>query len=208
MKALPSDHQNLFETQENPNWTKKIRNLVKRLIRNEDGLGAVEFALLVPVLLALYVGAVELSTAMTIDKKVSKASAVATDIISQLETVDQTTLQEMVGIAQAIVAPYDSSSLGMQVVGIEVDSAGTPTIAWSWNETNGTPFTAGDDIIIPTAFAIPDTFLLQTTVNLGHNLLLLSPNQANAEWSESTISLSKLYYLHQREAKTITCSDC
>lgn len=208
MKALPSDHQDLFETRRNPNWTKKIRNLVKRLIRNEDGLGAVEFALLVPVLLALYVGAVELSTAMTIDKKVSKASAVATDIISQLETVDQTTLQEMVGIAQAIVAPYDSSSLGMQVVGIEVDSAGTPTIAWSWNETNGTPFTAGDEIIIPTAFAIPDTFLLQTTVNLGHNLLLLSPNQANAEWSESTISLSKLYYLHQREAKTITCDDC
>lgn len=208
MKALPSDHQDLFETPKTKSWKKKIQKLVTRLIKNEDGLGAVEFALLVPVLLALYVGAVELSVAMTVDKKVSKASAIATDIISQFENVDKTTLTEMVGIAQSIVAPYDSSTLGMQVVGINIDAAGTSTVAWSWNQANGRPFNAGDDIAIPAAFAIPDTFLLRTIVNLDYDLLVLSPKKAGVEWKESAITLGKEYFLHQREAKTIACSNC
>lgn len=208
MKALPSDHQNLFETQKSSSWMKKIRKLATRLIKNEDGIGAVEFALLVPVLLALYVGAVELSVAMTVDKKVSKASAITTDIISQLEDVDKATLTEMVGIAQSIVAPYDASLLGMQVVGIDIDSAGDATISWSWDDTNGSPLNAGDEIIIPSAFAIPDTFLLKTIVDLDYNLILLSPKQTGVEWQESAIKLEKEYYLHQREAKDVTCSDC
>lgn len=208
MKALPSDRRDLFETRKTSNWAKKIKKLVKRLIKNEEGVGAVEFALLVPVLLALYVGAVELSVVMTVDKKVSKASAITTDIISQLENVDKTTLKEMVGIAQSIVAPYEASSLGMQVVGINIDSAGKSTISWSWNEANERPFTAGDEIIIPTAFEIPDTFLLRTIVNLDYDLLVLSPKKAGVEWNDSSIKLKKEYFLHQREAKTIACSNC
>lgn len=208
MKALPSDHKNLFETKKTSRWRKKIQKLVSRLMKNEDGVGAVEFALLVPVLLVLYVGAVELSTVMTVDKKVSKASAVATDIISQLESVDKTTLKEMVGIAQSIIAPYNSAALGMQVIGIKIDAAGKSTIAWSWNEANGRPFTAGDEIIIPSAYEIADTFLLKTIVSLDYDMLLLSPKKAGVEWRDSAITLGKQYYLHQREAKDITCSDC
>lgn len=204
---LPN-HQDPFEVQKTSGWAKKTRKLVTRLMKNEDGIGAVEFALLVPVLLALYIGAVELSVAMTIDKKVSKATAIATDIISQLETVDENTLSKMVGVAQSIVAPYEASSLGMQVIGISVDGGGTSRVSWSWDETNGRPIKAGDEITIPAAFAIPDTFLLKTVVELDHNLLLLSPKQADVSWDESTIKLGKEYYLHQREAKTITCSDC
>lgn len=208
MKALPSDHRDLFEAQKKSSWTKKIQKLVTRLIKNEEGIGAVEFALLVPVLLALYIGAVELSVVMTIDKKVSKASAIATDILSQHENVDKATLHEMVGIAQSIVAPYDASSLGMQVIGININSAGKPTIAWSWNETDARPFPAGEEIVIPAAFIIADTFLLKTTVDLDYNLLLISPKQAGIDWKDSSITLNKEYYLHQREAKDIACSDC
>ncbi|MEW7007334.1 TadE/TadG family type IV pilus assembly protein [Lentilitoribacter sp. EG35] len=208
MKALPSDHKDLFEEQKTSNWKNKIQKLVKRLIRNEDAIGAVEFALLVPVLLLLYVGAVELSVAMTIDKKVSKASAITTDILSQGKTTDKAGLKEMVGVAQSIVAPYDASTLGMQVIGINIDSTGKPTISWSWNGTNAAPFPVGEEIVIPKAYEIPDTFLLKTTVDLDYNLLLLAPKKAGVNWDSKAITLSKEYYLHQREAEIITCSDC
>lgn len=208
MKVLPSDHRDLFEVQKTSTWAKKTQKLLRRLIKNEEGIGAVEFALLVPVLLVLYVGAVELSTAMTIDKKVSKASAISTDILSQHENVDKSRLTEMVGIARSIIAPYNSSSLGMQVIGINIDAAGKSTIAWSWNDANQRPFTPGEDIEIPDAYLIANTFLLKTTVDLDYDLLLLSPEQAGVEWDKSTIRLAKDYYLHQREAKDIACSNC
>jgi Flp pilus assembly protein TadG len=188
----------------------KMRNLCSRLTKSEDGVGAVEFALIVPVLLILYVGALELSVAMSIDKKVAKATSISADLITQGVSTDKTTLQEMLGVAKSVVAPFDSSSMNMQVVGIQVDASGNPTIAWSWDETNSSPLTDGDPITIPTAFEIPNTFLLQTTVDMDHDLLMLVPGGGGgiSGFLERTVNLGKVYYLHQREAETITCSDC
>ena len=188
----------------------KLRKSFSRLTKSEDGVGAVEFALIVPVLLILYVGALELSVAMSIDKKVAKATSISTDLITQGTSTDKSTLQEMLGVARSVVAPFDSSSLNKQVVGIQVDAAGNSTIAWSWDETNTRPLVNDDPITIPDAFEIPNTFLLQTTVDMDYDLLMLVPEGEGGlgGFIERTINLNKVYYLHQREADTITCSDC
>lgn len=198
------------EIKKKNNFGTKLKNSLSRLTKSEDGVGAVEFALIVPVLLILYVGALELSVAMSIDKKVAKATSISADLITQGTSTDKTTLQEMLGVAKSVVAPFDSSSLNMQVVGIQVDSSGNSTVAWSWDETNARPLTNGDPITIPTAFEIPDTFLLQTTVDMNYDLLMLVPEgeAGLGGFIERTVNLNKVYYLHQREADTITCSDC
>jgi Flp pilus assembly protein TadG len=188
----------------------KLRKSFSRLTKSEDGVGAVEFALIVPVLLILYVGALELSVAMSVDKKVAKATSITADLITQGTSTDKTSMQEMLGVAKSILAPFDGTSLEMEVVGIEVDSAGTATIAWSWDETNSRPYVNGDPIEIPTAFEIPDTFLLQTKVDLDYDLLMLVPKgdgQIDGVL-ERTVNLNNVYYLHQREAEPIVCSDC
>lgn len=191
-------------------FDRKLFKSFSQLTKSEDGVGAVEFALIAPVLLILYVGALELSVAMSVDKKVAKATSITADLITQGTSTDKTTMQEMLGVAQSILAPFDGTSLEMEVIGIQVDSAGTPTIAWSWDETNSRPYVNGDPIVIPTAYEIPDTFLLQTRVDLDYDLLMLVPKaegQLNGVL-ERTVKLHKVYYLHQREAETITCSDC
>ena len=208
MKTLPPDHQGIFETRKTSNWAKKIQKYGMRLINNEDGIGAVEFALLAPVLLLVYVGTVELSTALTVDKRITKASAITTDIIANLESVDKASLREMVGVAQSIVAPYDASTLRFQVVGINVNSSGVATIAWSWNSAAVVPLVVGALITIPPAYAIPDTFLLRTVVDMDYDLVLLSPKSGGVEYKTKALTLGEDYFLHQREAKNITCSDC
>lgn len=210
MNALGKFIGNRIDNDKSSDFGTKLKNSFSRLTNSEDGVGAVEFALIVPVLLILYVGALELSVAMSIDKKVAKATSISADLITQGTSTDKSTLQEMLGVAKSVVAPFDSSSLNMQVVGIQVDSSGNSTIAWSWDETNVRPLTNGDPITIPDAFEIPDTFLLQTTVDMDYELLMLVPEGEGGlgGFIERTVNLNKVYYLHQREADTITCSDC
>jgi Flp pilus assembly protein TadG len=173
-------------------FEKNITKPVSELINCERGVGAVEFALLVPVLLILYVGSLEISVAMSVNKKVAKASAVATDIISQSTSTDQSILQEMLGVAKSI----------------KIDNSGNATISWSWDEDNNTPFVANTPITIPTAYAIPNTFLLKTTINMDYKFIMALRDTVNDGFVNRTVDMQKVYYLHQREAEDITCSNC
>lgn len=188
----------------------KITNSLFRLIRSKEGVGAVEFALIVPFLLIMYVGALEISVAMSVDKKIAKATAIATDIITQTTATNQASLTEMLGVAQSVMAPFDADALNMQIVGIRVDAAGDPTVAWSWDEENGRPLTVGIPINIPTAFKIPDTFVVQAILDMDYDLLMLVPKGSGSEggFIKRSINMEKVYYLHQREAEDITCSNC
>lgn len=210
MNLMKNVALNPVENKKSGFFGKKFLNSFSRLTKSEDGVGAVEFALIVPVLLILYVGALELSVAMSVDKKVAKATSITADLITQGTTTDKSTLQEMLGVAQSVVAPFDGTSLNMEVVGIQVDASGVATIAWSWDENNSRPYVNGDPITIPSAFEIPSTFLLQTTVDLDYDLLMLVPEGSGQldSFIKRTVNLSKVYYLHQREADPITCSDC
>lgn len=188
----------------------KFAKSLSRLMGSKEGVGAVEFALIVPFLLILYVGALEVSVAMSVDKKVAKATAIATDIITQSTTTDRARLTEMLGVARSVIAPFNADALNMQIVGIKVDAAGDPTVAWSWDEANSRPFKVGIPITIPTAFKIPDTFVVQAILDMDYDLLMLVPKDGGNDggFIKKSINLEKLYYLHQREAEEITCSNC
>tara|TARA_R110002126_G_scaffold156252_16_gene303589 strand:+ start:502 stop:1131 length:630 start_codon:yes stop_codon:yes gene_type:complete len=189
-------------------FNRKITKPVSELINCERGVGAVEFALLVPVLLILYVGSLEISVAMSVNKKLTKASAVATDIISQSTSTDQGSLQEMLGVAKSVIAPFDADNLDFEVIGIKIDNSGVSTIAWSWDEDNNTPFVANTPITIPTAYAIPKTFLLKTTINMEYKFIMALRDIVNDGFENRTVDMQKVYYLHQREAEDIICSNC
>jgi Flp pilus assembly protein TadG len=189
-------------------FEKNITKPVSELINCERGVGAVEFALLVPVLLILYVGSLEISVAMSVNKKVAKASAVATDIISQSTSTDQSILQEMLGVAKSVIAPFNADNLDFEVIGIKIDNSGNATISWSWDEDNNTPFVANTPITIPTAYAIPNTFLLKTTINMDYKFIMALRDTVNDGFVNRTVDMQKVYYLHPREAEDITCSNC
>lgn len=186
----------------------KVTKPLSRLRKCEEGVGAVEFALIVPMLLIIYVGAVEISVAMSVDKKVAKASAIASDLITQSSIIDKNTLGEMHGVAQAVLAPFDATDLELEVVGISVDSSGNATVAWSWDEDHLRPYPVGTPITIHGALLIPDTFLVQTTINLDHDVLLAIPEDASVGFMDRNIRMEKVYYLHQRDGEDIDCTDC
>ena len=58
--------------------------------KNEEGVAAVEFALILPIMLAAYMGVVELSQALNADRKMTRATSTIADLASRSPLFDAT----------------------------------------------------------------------------------------------------------------------
>ena len=101
-------------------------NMISKALANRDGIAAIEFALIAPIMIALYVGLAEISLLVTADRKVSHAASVTGDLATQVESLDE---DEVENIFQATIAVLDvsyanSANLTVDMTSFEVDSSG------------------------------------------------------------------------------------
>src|SRR5271169_895931 len=112
-----------------------------------DGVAATEFAIVVPFMLLLYVGGIELADGMAINVKVSATAHSVTDMVTQNTSLSTAQMQNILTGATAIIAPYPvnngtTSLLSVTVSEISSDANGNLTLQWS-QSYNGTSFGPG-----------------------------------------------------------------
>lgn len=183
-----------------------FRDRLSRLGGDRRGVGAVEFALIAPVLVVLYIGSLEVSVAMSVNKKIARAASTIADLVTQRTSVDKTFLATMQDVAESVVTPFPANGLKIKVTGIAIDSGNTATVAWSWDETGGEPYGKGSETTVPTQLSIKDTFLVRAEVIMDYDLLLILPGVSGID--AKTITMHKTYHLRQRIGDAVTCSDC
>jgi len=99
---------------------------LKRMLANRDGIAAIEFALIAPIMIALYIGLAEISLLVTADRNVSHAASVTGDLATQIEVLDT---DEIENILQATLAVMNtnlakSADITVDMRSFEVDSSG------------------------------------------------------------------------------------
>ena len=139
--------------------TLRMQKFFKRLTRDDRGVSAVEFALLAPLMVALYLGCAEISDGIGADRKVSLAASTLANLASQVTTMSSSDMTNILNASAAIISPYNASRLQATLSCIKIDSQGRATVAWSAT-LNGTARTAGTSITIPSALAVPSSQLL------------------------------------------------
>jgi len=93
-----------------------LRNFRRRV----DGIAAVEFALIVPIMVTLFVGAVEMSQAVTVNRRVSQIGSTVGDIIARSDSTisatgaDPSILDTMMA-GKYLLSPYSASTLVTEV---------------------------------------------------------------------------------------------
>jgi Flp pilus assembly protein TadG len=125
--------------------------IVGRFVHREEGAAAVEFALIMPFLLALYFGSMEASVLFTADKRVNTISATVGDLVAQWDPNDtsnpfipQATLDTYFEAAEGILTPYSTVGLKQVVSLVFVKNDGTTKVIWSVaNGTGAVARTAG-----------------------------------------------------------------
>src|SRR6478752_9995530 len=98
----------------------KLQNILSRLPLTEQmrrfaadvrGIGGVEFALIAPLLLFLYITSFELTIGLSVSKRVTRTASTVADLVTQQAKVTTSDLQQMTSVANAIFTPYQPQNL-------------------------------------------------------------------------------------------------
>jgi Flp pilus assembly protein TadG len=137
----------------------RARRPVRRLLRDKRGISAVEFAMLLPLMVTLYLGCVETSTGIAIDRKVTLVARSLGDLVAQATTITNDEMTNILNASAAVVQPYQDSSLRITVSSVAIDAGGVAKIAWSETK-NGTALTVGTTVTLPAALNTASTSLI------------------------------------------------
>jgi Flp pilus assembly protein TadG len=117
----------------------KIGHILSRMRRAEGGSAAVEFALILPVMLLVYIGTLEGSMLITMDRKVQSVAGAVGDLVARAdEQVTAAQMQDYFRAASGIMTPYSPDSVRQVVTAVEVRADGSTRVVWTRQYQNGT----------------------------------------------------------------------
>lgn len=180
--------------------------LLRRMMHERDGIGGVEFALLAPVLIVLYLCAFELMTGFSVSKKVSMAASTVADLVSRTDKVSKADLEGMVDVTNAVFPPYPVDNLSLRITGVTVDADRQAKVAWSWSNSGAAPYAVGSTVVVPDDMREEETFLIRSELSVDHELLMYLPALSGSQIKEITIR--REFFFRQRINTNVTCSDC
>lgn len=104
----------------------KLKPLIKRIIENKDGVAAIEFAFVAPVMIALYIGLAEVSLLISADRNVSHAASVTGDLATQEESLNQSEVEDIFNATLAVLGTNytNSQRVSIDMISFEVDAGG------------------------------------------------------------------------------------
>jgi Flp pilus assembly protein TadG len=132
---------------------------LRRFARDRDAVSAIEFAIILPVMLLLYIGGVELGDGLQIQFKVTETARTISDLASQYIIIQSSDMSNILAATSSVIAPYSASNMTMTVSEVTTNSQGQATITWSCS-LNGTPHTVGATVTLPTNLQTPNISLI------------------------------------------------
>jgi Flp pilus assembly protein TadG len=103
----------------------------------ESGAMLIEFALIFPILLVLFLGTIEFGDALTVNRKLTNAASAVSDLVAQVAEISAPELTDIARAAEEIVKPYASAQMTMVVTSVETDGSGATTVGWSFAQGSG-----------------------------------------------------------------------
>jgi Flp pilus assembly protein TadG len=100
---------------------RKIGHHLLAMFDDRRGVAAIEFAMLLPVMLVMYFGMEEFSTGLSVSRQVTLVARTLSDLTSQSTSVADTDLINFGETAKAILTPNDPSILRSSVTEIYID---------------------------------------------------------------------------------------
>ena len=176
-------------------WPHRLR----RFARDNRGVSAVEFALLLPLMIAMYLGGNEVSQAITASRKVTLVSRTVADLASQSATINNSSMTNILDASSAVLSPFTGSKLKVTVSQVKIDGSGNATIEWS-DTRNGTAHGTGEAVTLPTALKVNNTWLIWAEAEYSYE-----PTFGSS--IKNTIALKDQMYMRPRLSNSVTRSN-
>ncbi|HEY3680208.1 MAG TPA: TadE/TadG family type IV pilus assembly protein [Bradyrhizobium sp.] len=135
--------------------SRRLRLFARKLLADRRGVAAIEFAMLVPIMLVLFFGTVEFSVGVAANRKVSLMAQTLSDLTSRSISVSDTDISNFFAAGTGIMTPYVAptyNATSSQISELWIDpSTGHARVQWS--KATGTGYVAlavGSTVTLPT----------------------------------------------------------
>ena len=164
---------------------------------DKRGVSAVEFAILLPLMLTLYLGGVEISQAVSADRKTTLVAHTVGDLTAQVTNVVSTDVTNILNAATAVAYPFPSSNLKVTLTSVCIDSTGTKaTVGWS-QTLNGTARSGTVTSLIPSALLVANTSLIWGEASYAY--------KPTIGWTiTGTLNLGDQFFFRPRQSCSVT----
>jgi Flp pilus assembly protein TadG len=194
-----------------------IRHRISRILgraRNESGIAAVEFSLILPVLVLLWIGGVEVTEALSVDRRINNLASSIGDLVARTKTVTTADLTAIFDIGPKAMYPScdtpgkatcASTGLAMRLTAVDINSSGTGTVAWS-RGSGVTAYTSAADnskmnTLVPATLRVANTQVIMSEVYYNYR-------PAVGYVITGTKALSDRMFFVPRLVTKIQCTDC
>ena len=129
-----------------------MNRFFKSFRRADGGMSAIEFALILPIMLATFFGIAEISNYILAARKVANVASAAADLVAQDTVIDDTEISDIMGALDVVLRPFNPADAQVRITSVVADSDGETTVAWSDARntsaySEGSPITVPDDIV-------------------------------------------------------------
>jgi Flp pilus assembly protein TadG len=142
-----------------PTW------LWRRLRADNRGVAALEFALIVPVVIVVYLVGFEVTEASTVYRKVTDTTVQLANVTAQFTSVTTNDTTNVLTASSQIMSPYPTGNLKIVLSEVTTDSGGVGKVTWSEPYQGAVALTKGATVTMPTGYQTPNTsyILAQTS---------------------------------------------
>ncbi len=119
--------------------------VIARFAVARSGVAAIEFALILPIMVVMFFGMLEASDLFTVNRRLANATNSLVDLVAHEPTVTNAQLDDMIVGVTRILEPTDTSTIVMRVISISkgADVAASPIVHWSRDNDGAQPYPAG-----------------------------------------------------------------
>lgn len=174
----------------------KARSGLRALARDTKGVSAVEFALLLPIMITMYIGAVEFSHALTVDRRVTAVASAASDLVAQSEEVNSGAVQDIFTAATSILLPYSAAPISIVLSSVVADSNNDTTVGWSCAHNGGAAHSTGSAYTLPEGLTQPFSSVIVAEVSYSYQPPI-------GHYMTGGISMDEIFYLRPRRSLTV-----
>ncbi len=115
------------------------RTCLLRWKSDKQGMAAIEFAMIVPIMLAMFIGTIEFSQAITVDRRITQIASSTADLVAREKTITTGQLNNITEIAKVLMRPYSTTPLRITLtsVGANITTPTTQKVCWTHNFQGG-----------------------------------------------------------------------
>ena len=176
-----------------------IRRL-RRITGQERGTSLIEFALILPFMLLLFLGGYQLSDAIACRRKVTLTARTIADLTSQYSIISASQVDTVLNASTQVLLPYALANAKVRVTEITTDASGNGHVAWS-RSVNGTTLTKNAAFALPSSMKVANTSYIYSDVSYTY-----TPSVVYSVLGALTFTQS--IYMVPRLSAQVTCNDC